>query len=115
MSYDHLRAANCRLGRSIFAHFLGDESKTSIPTGFSVFEATALLWFTFSWPCSPMVGASELSSFTPTSMETSPSPSKPSCPSLYATKSAVANSCFLLRFLTVSKQKGHGYVKRSLN
>ena len=45
-------------------------------------------------------------------MEISPSPSQTSYPSLYATKSSVANGCFPLRLLTVPKQKGQGYVKR---
>ena len=45
-------------------------------------------------------------------METLPSSSQTSCPSLYPTKSAVANSCFPLRLLIVSKQKGQGYIKR---
>ena len=43
-------------------------------------------------------------------METSPSPSQTSYTSVYATKSAGANSCFPLRLLTVPKQKGQRYV-----
>ena len=41
MSCDSLRGASCRLGRSIFSHFVGAESKISSLTGISVFEATA--------------------------------------------------------------------------
>ena len=46
------------------------------------------------------------------SMDTSPSPAQTSFPSLYATRSDIANSCFRLRLLTVPKQKGYEYVKR---
>ena len=50
--------------------------------------------------------------FMLSSMDTSPSPAQTSFPSLYATRSDIANSCFRLRLLTVPKQKGYEYVKR---
>ena len=57
-------------------------------------------------------GASEMPLFMLSSMDTSPSPAQTSFPSLYATRSDIANSCFRLRLLTVPKQKGYEYVKR---
>ena len=111
MSCDRLRAACCHLRRQFLAHFLGDESETLNQAGLSVFEASALLYFTFSWPFLPIAGASEIPLFTLSLMETSPSPPQTPFPSLYATKSGIANSCFPLRLLTVPKQKRQEYFK----